>query len=510
MSKVKPRLDRKGFVNLREQTRRAQQSLRDHLKACGLVSLPKIQIPNSTSPLKTVEQEREAREAAVAEQTRIIRDLLPLLLSRLAKIKDPRNPKKVTHKLTVLLLYGVLTFVFQRTSRRDANRTMTKPQFVENLKLMFPELESIPHHDTINRLLADIEVADIEAAHVDVLRRFIRKKKFARYLIANSYPIAVDGSQKLVRNNQWCEENSQREIKKGEDTVAQYYVYVLEANLAFRNGMTIPLMSEILTYPDGNVENAKQDCEQKAFHRLADRLKDAFSHLPIMILLDGLYPNGPILELLRKKNWDFMIVLQDKSLPSVHEEVEGLKKILTGNHFFRRWNKREQHFWWVNDIDYFFGDNHRHHQKVHVVVCEETWQEVDSSSGETVTKTTRHEWISGRPLHEGNVHERCNLGARHRWSGIEASFNVEKHQGYQYEHMFSQDWTAMRGYHYLMRLGHMFNVLAQYASVLLDVVRTHGVQGFIRFVVETIAGPWLNPQTVLERLAAPFQLKLRL
>jgi len=267
------------------------------------------------------------------------------------------------------------------------------------------------------------------------------------------------------------------------------------------------LMSEILTYPDGNVENAKQDCEQKAFHRLADRLKGEFSHLSIMVLLDGLYPNGPIVELLRKKHWDFMIVLQDKSLPSVHEEVKGLKKILTDNHSFCRWNKRDQHFWWVNDIEYFYGDNNRLRQKMHVVVCEETWQEVDSSSGQIVTKTTRHEWISGKPLNERNVHERCNLGARHRWSGIEASFNVEKRHGYQYEHMFSQDWTAMKGYHYLMRLGHMFNSLAQYASALADIVRTQGVQGFIRLVAETIGGPWLNPRIVLERLASPFPLK---
>jgi hypothetical protein len=29
-----------------------------------------------------------------------------------------------------------------------------------------------------------------------------------------------------------------------------------------------------------------------------------------------------------------------------------------------------------------------------------------------------------------SAHERCNLGARHRW-GVEAGFLVEKHQGYQ-------------------------------------------------------------------------------
>jgi len=30
-------------------------------------------------------------------------------------------------------------------------------------------------------------------------------------------------------------------------------------------------------------------------------------------LLDGLYSNGPIMEICRKNKWDYMIVLQDKS-----------------------------------------------------------------------------------------------------------------------------------------------------------------------------------------------------
>lgn len=509
MSQPSQRPSGEEIKERRKEVRHAQQELREKQKAEGMVGPPRVLIPNRTSPLKSVEEEQAAREKATTEQAMIIRTQLPLLLKRFSRIEDPRQPKKTKHKLTVILLYGILTFVFQMTSRREANRTLTRAMFMDNLRALFPDLESIPHHDTINRLLCDIDVNQIEGALVEVIRGFIRNKKFRRYLIANCHPIAVDGSQKLVRDSQWTDQSLQREIKNGKDTAEQHYVYVLEANLAFRNGMTIPLMSEFLSYPDGNVENAKQDCEQKAFHRLAERLKDEFSHLPIMILLDGLYPNGPILALLRKMKWDFMIVLQDKSLPSVWQEVRGLRKLQTGNDLYRQWYKRQQHFWWVNEIVYTYGDKNQHRQTVHVVICEENWQEVDSKTSKEVTKTSRHAWISSRPLNAGNVHERCNLGARHRWSGIESSFLVEKRQGYQYEHLFSYDWTAMKGYHYLMRLGHMFNVLAQHTSRLEDVVRSLGVRGFIDFVVSTISGPWLTPQTVLERMAAPFQLQFR-
>ena len=42
-----------------------------------------------------------------------------------------------------------------------------------------------------------------------------------------------------------------------------------------------------------------------------------------------------------------------------------------------------------------------------------------------VQKTTRYAWISSAPRSPENVHERCNLGARHRW-GIEEGILVEK------------------------------------------------------------------------------------
>jgi hypothetical protein len=99
------------------------------------------------------------------------------------------------------------------------------------------------------------------------------------------------------------------------------------------------------------------------------------------------------------------------------------------------------------------------------------------------------------------------MGARHRW-GIEEGFLVEKWQGYQYEHLFSHDWNAMRGYHFLMRLGHMLNLLVQYSEGMKKFARRLGARGWIRFVRETMAAPWLDPQEMLRRLSAPFQLRL--
>jgi len=492
---------------LKKKKKEADQALRAKQKAEGLIIPRRPSVPNRKSEYKSVEDEQEARHFAATEQARIFRAQLPDLLKRFSKIKDPRNPKKIRHKLTLLMIYGILMFVFQMTSRREANKEMTRPQFMESLKLLFPELEDIPHNDTLMRVLAVSEVAQIEGALIAAVRKLIKNKKFSRYLLDNRYPIAIDGTQKFFRDHIWSEECSEREVKDGEGTKMQYYVNVLEVNLVFPNGMSIPLMSEFSNYAEGDTETKKQDCEQKAFKRLAKRLKKEFSHLPVMILLDGLYPNGPIVELCRKYRWDFMIVLQDKSLPSVWEEYEGLKKLGTKNCFDMTWGDRKQRFEWVNYIEYYYGPNEKKKQIIHMVICNETWEEVDRDCAEIITKKSRHAWISDKPLSRENLHKRCNLGARHRW-GIESCILVEKRHGYQYEHVFSYNWNAMRGYHYLMRLGHFINVLATYSECFSKMVREFNVRGFIKFIRDTLNGRWLDPPLVQRRLEANFQLRL--
>ncbi|MEW6365652.1 MAG: transposase family protein [Acidobacteriota bacterium] len=492
----------------RRARKEARRALRERLKKGGLVAPAEPSTPNRMCEYKSVEEEQVARQEALTEQMRVFHAQLPVLMARLSKIRDPRDPKKVKHLLTMLMLYGILMFVYQMGSRREANQKMTRPQFIENLKQFFPDLDAIPHHDTLNRLLSHIEVEQIQAAQTDLIRHSIRNKKFVRYLIENHYPIAVDGSQKLVREEQLSEEWLQRCLKKGEGEQAQYYVYVLEASLAFQNGMTIPLLTEFLCTTAGDSSTDRQDCETKAFRRLTTRLKREFPRLPVLVLLDGLYPTGPMMSLCRKYNWDFMIVLQDKSLPSVWDEYNGLQRLLPENRLAMAWGERRQLFRWVNNIDYAYGDSsHQKRLTLHFVVCEEKWEEIDNTTGRSITKTSRHAWISRVPLDQGNLHRRCNLGARHRW-GIESGFLVEKRHGYQYEHCFSFNWSALRGYHYLMRIAHAINVLAQYSSALVKIVRDLGLRSFIHFIRETMAGPWLKPEWVREQLQAPFQLRL--
>jgi hypothetical protein len=154
----------------RKQKRKAEKKLRQAQRGQSGVLSPGAAISNSKSRLKDVAQETQARQQAVSEQVRIFRNQLPTLLKRLSRIKDPRNAKKTKYQLTLLMIYGILSFVFQMASRREANREMSLPMFKQNLKLLFPELDDLPHSDTLMRLLERIDVAQIESAQLDLVK----------------------------------------------------------------------------------------------------------------------------------------------------------------------------------------------------------------------------------------------------------------------------------------------------------------------------------------------------
>lgn len=491
----------------RRVRREAQRELRRSREAAGIRGGSHPTRPNRICTYRSVEQEQEARREAVIEHARVIRRQLPILLEQMSKIRDPRKPLLIRHKLSTLMVYGILMFVLHTGSRRRTNERLSAPAMREALSALFPDLHSIPHHDTLYRLLALIEPQSIEAAQVALLRSLIREKKFRDHLVEGHYAIAVDGTQKLVReilpDEAWLERKVGAEGKQW----TQYYAYVLEANLVLSNGVSIPLMSEFLDYRRGDSERDKQDCEQRGFLRLSRRLKQAFPHLPILLLLDGMFPTGPIMKRLRDYGWQFMIVLKDGSLPQVWQEYQGLKHYQTDEERLeQRWGDRRQQFDWVNDIEYDYGDNGRQRLTVHLVVCRESWSEVDAE-GELRQRSGRWAWLSSLPLSKGTVHVRCNLGGRGRWS-IEEGILVEKRGGYEYEHCYSLDWNAMRGYHYLMRIGHLLNVLASLCVSLVGAFRERGAQGFIEWVRGSLSGRWLDLSQLPHRLQAPFQLRL--
>lgn len=447
-----------------------------------------------------VKKELQENQGIIESQYKVYQSLLPGIMLSLGYIKDVRQPEKVKHKLKALLLYGILLFSFNICTRRSANTKRSSAIFLENINTVFPEIKQLPHADTLARVLEKIDVDNIEKAMINLIKEMATKKRFKNFMYKEGYVIAIDGTQKFKRDRKINAQYLERTVTKTNDTKSkQYYVYVLEAVMIFSNGMKLPFMSEFLNYEEYKSEAGKQDCELKAIKRLADRIKKEFKRSKITILLDGLYANGPIIDMLKKYNWGYMIVLKDKSLTTVWEDVYGLKKHEDNDRFLKnidrrklaqKYGDRNQRFWWVNEVEYDYHPEGKKRLKtliLNVVVCEERRTETDKN-GKTTHKKSRHAWLSDTPITKRNVHHRCNLLGRFRWK-IENNILMEKCHGYNYEHCHSENWNALRGFHYLMHIGHVINEIAIHTIDFTNTVKKLGGQvNFVKKILEILIG----------------------
>ncbi len=453
--------------------------------------------PNRKSEWATVEEEQQARQAAMEAQITAWRAVIPGIVDEIAKIEDPRRPASIKHKFNVLMFFALLVFALQCTSRREANRELTRPGFLETLRTVFPEIDSCPHMDTVDRLLAAVPAENIEDALGRTVRNLIRDKKLQRMLVDHGYVVAVDGTLKWSTDRQF----SPQATTKTHNGSTSYQAYVLEATLVGPQGITIPLMAEFCENPlDGN-EQDKQDCESKAFKRLSVKLKSLFPRQRLIIVADGLYPNGPVMDICRANNWDFMIVLPENCLKTVWDDANGIHMAEPGQKLTFTWGNREQEFWWANDIEYDWRDAEgRHRMTIHVVVCNEKWKENGND------KQSTWAWVSRKAITLKNVVERCNGAGRHRWS-LEEHLLTEKKRGYNYEHMYSRDWNGMKSWHAMMQLGHLLNTLTLYTQAVWDLAKRLGIRATLSLLHETMAGRWAD----LSRLARlPEKPQLRL
>ena len=474
---------------LKAKIRESQKIIHEHVAAINAEIEPRTQAHNRKSSCETVEDEQGFRSDIVGAQIKAWKNLLPKLIKDFSKIPDPRRTKSIKHTLTVLMAFGLFAFIFRLTSRREMNRELTGPLIHEHLQRMFPEITSIPHADTLARLLEKINPKHIEAAQINLIKKLIKKKKFKKLLINGCLPVTVDGTQKLYRDGllqdaKWCE----RHVGKPEDENMQQYIYVIEANITLQNGLTIPLMTEYL-YRENNVllePDGKQDSETTAFERMAERIKEYFPRLKIIFFMDAMYATQGVMGLLHKNHWEYIIRLPKAKLTGFANLINNEKKYgipIPGQSAFR---KRDQEFHWVNNIIY----GYEYQLNINLVSCVEHYYETNNETGDVEDKYSEHAWISSIRINILNVHELLNLGARKK-ELIEDSNNTEKNRGYSYKHAFSYDWNAMQGFHYLMRLGHAINAISEFTKTLKRFVRELGVSATLKLIKETLFSPWL-------------------
>jgi hypothetical protein len=320
-------------------------------------------------------------------------------------IEDPRDQEKITYSLPSLCAAGVLMFLLRLGARRQVTHQLrNNTPSCEKFGTLFG-VGSVPHGDTLNDLYVQLSTDQAQESVTAMTEELIRKKVLqSERLLGRYYVVGVDGTGVLVFSERHCPHC----LTQTHGNTTLYYHKVLEAKLLTPSGFTFSLMTEFVENPEESP--TKQDCELKAFYRLAQRLKDRFPRLPICLSLDSLFGRGPVFDLSTRYGWKYLIVHKD-NLSSVERQFQALLRLSPQNHL--EWQtgtaaRIHQHYDWVNDISYIDSDGREH--SLSVVRCLE-----DKPAKDGQMKTTRFQWLTNIGISHANVVEIATDGGRIRW-----------------------------------------------------------------------------------------------
>jgi hypothetical protein len=411
-------------------------------------------------------KELEDKKNFVLMFIRNIHHYFPDLISECSKIKDFRT--KPQYKIEEIIFSAIAIFIFKAGSR-NSFENFNQGEFAKNFFKAFKI--KVPHMDTIDLVMRKIDETELEKLKTYMVRLLIVKKIFYKYkILGNYYNVSVDGtgvmtiSEKNIQHYPTALFKTYNKGKKNEKKV--YYIFVLEAKLVCESGLCISICTEWIE--NANKEYEKQDCEIKAFRRLAMKLKKNFPRLPICIVGDGLYPNKTIFKICQDYKWKWIFTLKNGSLKTVWKEVAELldrqkentkyseRQIKEKDNSNKIITKSEETFYkWINSIDYEGTIVH--------------WGRAEI----TVDGEVRHTFVylTSMEYSYSNVKDIIKNG-RLRFKIENEGFNTQKNGGYNLEHKYSEtSEKSTKNYYTCLQIGSMINQLIELNSKVKEMLK---------------------------------------
>lgn len=287
-----------------------------------------------------------------------------------------------------------------------------------------------------------------------MIQQLLQRKTFHRNRYRDKwFCIAIDGSGVGSYDHQRDKQCLKTTSKNGKIT---WFHNVLEARMVTPNGFSVSVATVWIENPEDG-EYDKQDCERKAFIRMADKLKALYPRLPILILADGLYPYEGFFAICKANQWAYCVTFKDGNLPSVWRQANELtvsqaNNTLTQTSLQPGGKTIVQEHRWVNDLAY-----HEHPVSFLETVERVSLSHADGSKAEL--QVTRFAYLTALQLKPQNVAGTSQVG-RLRWKIENEGFNTLKNAGYGMTHQYARkSYTAMKNYYQFMQMAHIIHQL---------------------------------------------------
>lgn len=366
----------------------------------------------------------------------VIKQYFPQLTEKLEELTDTRHQSYVEYKMSIITVTRLLGLLCGIKSMRETTEKFNTEETIENIaNLLEVELEEIPHYDTINNVFENLKIDELRKIQKYMVNRLIRSKMFDKYRFKNKYfQIVVDGTGIMSFKQRHCKHCLKKVYNKGEENEKTiYYHYVLEAKLVVGD-IVISIDSEFVENEDENVE--KQDCEIRAFYRMAERIKREHPKLPIIISGDALYACEPVITVCRNNKWEYILRLKEERLKLLGEEIKGLEKAE---------NEDTIKYW--NGLKY---------GEVRIQKQANVLKYYAKKEDETIEFL----WMTSFEITEKNKKEIVHFG-RQRWKIENEGFNIQKNGTFNIEHIYSMNYNAMKAHYFFIQFAHTIRQLLE-------------------------------------------------
>ena len=365
----------------------------------------------------------------------------PAFYQRLREVIDPRHYGQ--YGIDEIIFGGISLFLFKCGSRNLLDNLMEEKRFRKNFTRLFGL--RLPKMDTVAGVLKALDESELENLKVHLVKVLLSKRVFDKWRYQGTLMVAIDGTGIASFDHQHCERCLVKTSKNGKSV---WFHNVLEAKLVTSNGFSISLATEWIENPGEEYE--KQDCEQKAFVRLAEKLKAMFPRLAICLCADGLYPNNTFFTTCLAYDWNYIVTLEDGNLKTFWQTIRSLNKDCKENQFREGTKIYTRHFQWLNQVD-FKGFTHNWLQLNEQVV------------GRSVKSRSERKfaYLTNFPLTEENIGLISDYG-RLRWKIENEGFDRQKNHGYNICHKYCRNsYRGMKNFYQCCQIAHMINQLVE-------------------------------------------------
>jgi len=368
----------------------------------------------------------------------------PNLSDLLASLEDCRERCK--YSITEIIVAGLALFLFKQGSRNAFNNLREERKFKQNYHRLFKA--RLPHLDTVDNVMRVLPEAVLEELKHKLVQILLTKKVWHNQRLFGKYfVIAVDATGVANFKEKHCEQCLHQTSKKGK---VSYFHQVLEAKLITASGFCISLMTEWIENPETNYK--KQDCERKAFVRLAERLKKAYPRLPICLTADSLYPSEGFFETCKVYDWRYILTFKEGTIPTLAQKAEAMEKdspqrktdlsVVGKKHI-------EEFYSWANGLNY----------KGYKINWLECWETVATPEDKEL-KISRFVHLTNLEAIEAENVAILSHNGRMRWKIENEGFNEQKNSGFEMSHKYSRvNYLAMKNYYQCLQIAHLFTQL---------------------------------------------------